>query len=95
VPCSKDLDKDLTAAMTDLARVGRLTCAGCGMQVEQAARDWLDSNRPVPGSVQQVALLQHHEGWIYLRATFDSGRQIDCRFSGDRPIRVDLCAEVK
>ncbi len=91
----EDLGKDLTAAMTDLASVGQLTCADCGIQLESAVHDWLDRNRLALGSVQKVALLQHHEGWIYLRATFDSGRQIDCRFSGDRPISVDLCAEVK
>jgi hypothetical protein len=91
----EDLGKDLTAAMTDLARVGHLTCADCGIQVEPAVHDWLDSNLPTLGNMQQVALVQHHEGWIYLRATFDSGRKIDCRFSGDRPISVDACVETK
>ena len=43
----------------------------------------------------QVEFEKHHEGWIYLRATFDSERKIDCRFSGDRPISVDLCVEVR
>jgi hypothetical protein len=90
-----DLSQELTAAMQDLASVGHLTCATCGVQVEHDVRGWLGSNLPALGNVQQVALTQHHEGWIYLRATFDSGRKIDCRFSGDRPISVDLCVEVK
>jgi len=90
-----DLSQKLTAAMKDLASVGHLTCATCGVQAEDDVRSWLGSNLPALGNVQQVELTQHHEGWIYLRATFDSGRQIDCRFSGDRPISVDLCVEVK
>jgi len=30
-----------------------------------------------------------------MRATFDSGQKIDCRFSHDRPVVVDLCLEAK
>ncbi len=90
-----DLGQELTTAMKDLASVGYLTCADCQVTVEPDVRSWLSSNLPALGVVQNVEIVQHHEGWIYLRATFDSGRKIDCRFSGDRPIDIDLCVEAK
>ncbi len=91
----EDLSKELTGVLTDLLQGAQLACDNCGIVVEPGAHDWLDQNRSGLGNVQQVAVAQHHEGWVYLRATLDDGRQIDCRFSGDRPISVDLCADAK
>ena len=90
-----NLGERLSAAMKDLASVGYLTCVDCRVQVEQEVRDWLGINLSTLGNAQAVKIAQYHGGWIYLRASFDSGRQLECRFSGDHPISVDLCLEAK
>jgi hypothetical protein len=77
--------------MSQLMSVGHLTCAGCDVQVERNTRIWLAGILPHLGQLREVQLLSHQGGWLYQRATFESGRQIDCRFSGQRPIKVDLC----
>ncbi len=91
--CS-DLGQDLTTALTELLNTGNLTCDNCGLTVKPRVLDWLNSNRSAFGRVQRVDVAQDYEAWIYLRATFDTSRQIECRFSGDRPIIVDLCSAV-
>ncbi|HTP11776.1 MAG TPA: hypothetical protein VMP08_26160 [Anaerolineae bacterium] len=91
----ENLSDDLAAALTELTRDGQLTCDNCGIEIERSVLDWLGSNRSALGNLQHVEVARHHEAWIYMRATFDSGRQIDCRFNGDRPIVVDLCMDVK
>ncbi len=91
------LDRDLHEWMTELMTAGHLTCAGCSVQTDRATRRWLAAVLPTYDSakVQSVQMLQDQGGWIYERATFDSGRKIDCRFSGASPIVVDLCIEAK
>ncbi len=94
LPCS-NLGTQLIGGMQQLATVGHLTCKSCNVQVDRDTRRWLNAIVPTLGELQTVDVLQHHGGWIYLRATYDGGRKIDCRFSGDRPIVVDLCVEAK
>ena len=98
----RELDTDLKDWMTQLMITGHLTCVGCSVQAERDTRRWLAAVLPSFGALQQVSLalqqvslLQHQGGWIYERATFDSGRQIDCRFAGNAPIVVNLCIEAK
>ena len=92
--CS-NLGSQLTEWMTELATVGHLTCKGCYVQVARDTRVWLNAIVPTLGQLQTVKVFKHQGGWIYLRATYDSGRKIDCRFSGDRPVLVNLCVEAK
>ncbi len=77
--------------MSQLMTVGHTTCAGCDVQVERETRVWLAATLPSLGQLREVKLLSHQGGWLYQRATFADGRQIDCRFSSQRPITVDLC----
>lgn len=79
--------------MSQLMAVGHTTCAGCDVQVERNTRIWLAASLPSMGQVREVNLLSHQGGWLYQRATFEDGRAIDCRFSGQRPVTVDLCVE--
>jgi hypothetical protein len=79
--------------MTQLMMVGHTTCVGCDVQVERETRVWLATTLPGLGNPRDVHLLSHQNGWLYQRATFADGRQIDCRFSSQRPIKVDLCLE--
>lgn len=92
--CS-DLSAKLNDWMTQLLTVEGRACADCALIVDPAVRQWLSATVPTLGKLESVALLEHHGGWLYMRATFDSGRQVDCRFIGDQPITVDMCAEVK
>lgn len=77
--------------MSQLMATGHTTCAGCDVQVARETRVWLAATLPSLGQLREVKLLSHQGGWLYQRATFENGRQIDCRFSGQRPITVDLC----
>lgn len=77
--------------MSQLMTVGHTTCAGCDVQVDRDTRRWLAATLPSMGPLREVTLLSHQGGWLYQRATFENGRMIDCRFSGNRPITVDLC----
>ena len=88
--CS-NLGQNVRDWMSQLMTVGHTTCAGCDVQVDRDTRRWLASTLPTIGPLREVAMLSHQGGWLYLRATFEADRQIDCRFSGQRPITVDLC----
>ena len=90
--CS-NLGQNVHDWMTQLMTVGHTTCVGCEVQVESDTRSWLVATLPSMGQLREVKLLSHQGGWLYQRATFENGRQIDCRFSGSRPIKVDLCIE--
>jgi hypothetical protein len=90
-----DLSAKLNEWMTQLVIAGDGVCANCGLEITNTVHYWLNATMPTPGKLESVALLEHHGGWLYMRATFDSGRRIDCRFSGDQPITVDLCTEAK
>jgi hypothetical protein len=90
-----NLSQNVQEWMTQLMTVGHLTCVGCPVQVERDTRRWLNAVTPMLGPLREVKLLQLLGGWFYMRGTFDSGRSVDCRFSGDRPIVVDLCVEAK
>jgi hypothetical protein len=79
--------------MSQLMTVGHTTCTGCDVRVARDTRSWLAATLPTLGQLREVRLLAHQGGWLYQRATFDSGRRIDCRFEGGRPARVDLCIE--
>jgi hypothetical protein len=91
------LDQNLRDGLMQLMTTGHLTCTGCGMQTDRAVRQYLAVLLPELHSAKLVetSLLKHHSGWIYERARFDNGRTFDCRFSGQSPIVVDLCLEVK
>ena len=88
------LDADLVEWLTQLLTAGHLTCNGCAMRVERDVRRWLNAVLPSMGALRDVRPLNHLGGWFYLRGTFDSGRAIDCRLQGNRPIVVNLCVEV-
>ncbi len=90
--CS-NLGQNTHVWMSQLMTVGHTTCTGCDVRVAQDTRSWLAAMLPALGNLREVKLLAHVGGWLYQRATFDSGRVIDCRFSGNRPIKVDLCIE--
>ena len=90
--CS-NLGYNTRAWMSQLMTVGHVTCVGCDVQVARATRRWLAATLPRLGPLREVKLLSHQGGWLYQRATFEDGRRIDCRFSGQRPIKVDLCSE--
>ena len=90
-----DLGKELTDWMTQLTTVGHITCQDCQVRVQRDTRRWLNVIVPTLGQLQSVKVLKHQGGWIYMRAGFDSGRKVDCRFSGDSRIVVDLCVEAK
>ena len=90
-----DLRSDLDQWMRQLVTVKDWVCAGCGLIVDESVHQWLDAAIPTLGQLESVTLLEHHGGWLYLHAKFDTGRQIDCRFVGARPITVDLCAAAK
>jgi hypothetical protein len=103
-----DFGKNLHDWMSQLATVGHLTCVGCYVQVDRDTRSWLAAVLPTLGNplgstdlkyrtanLRDVSLRLDLGGWIYMRATYDNGRAIDCRFSGDRPVVVDLCVEAK
>jgi hypothetical protein len=92
--CS-DLSAQLDEWMTQLVTIEDWTCTGCGLEITEPVRQRLKATVPALGKLESVALLKHHGGWLYWRATFDSGRQIDCRFGGNRPITVDLCTEAR
>jgi hypothetical protein len=92
--CS-DLSERLNEWMTQMLTVEGRACADCALMIDPAVSQWLSATVPTLGKLESVALLEHHGGWLYMRATFDSGRQVDCRFSGDQPVTVDMCAEVK
>lgn len=77
--------------MAQLMAVGHTTCVGCDVLVARETRRWLTATLPSIGQLREVKLLSHQGGWLYQRATFENGRRIDCRFSGNRPITVDLC----
>jgi hypothetical protein len=88
-----DTGRELNQAMTDLLTVGHPTCNDCGIQVDRDVRAWLVGERSALGTLRDVRLWRHLGGWLYLRGTFDSGRAVDCRFAGSRPIVVNLCIE--
>jgi hypothetical protein len=90
--CS-NLGQSTHAWMSQLMMAGHTTCTGCDVQVERETRSWLAVRLSSVGHVRDVTLLSHQGGWLYQRATFDSGRTIDCRFGGSRPVKVDLCLE--
>jgi hypothetical protein len=90
-----DLSAKLNEWMTQLVTAGDWACANCGLEITNTVHYWLNATMPTPGKLESVALLEHHGGWLYMRAAFDGGRRIDCRFSGDQPITVDLCTEAK
>lgn len=92
--CS-NVGRDIHDWMTQLMTTGHTTCASCSVQVDRETRRWLTQVLPSMGTLREVKLLKHLGGWLYQRATFDSERSIDCRFSGDRPIKVDLCVEAR
>lgn len=92
--CS-DLGEKLDEWMTQLVTVEEWSCSGCGLDIAEPVRQWLKTTAPTLGKLESVALLKHHGGWVYWRATFDGGRQVDCRFSGDRPTTVDFCTEAQ
>jgi hypothetical protein len=90
-----DLSEKLNGWMTQMLTVEGRACADCNLAIDPAVRQWLTATVPTLGKLESMALLEHHGGWLYMRAKFDSGRQVDCRFSGDQPITVDMCTEVK
>jgi hypothetical protein len=90
-----DLSAKLKEWMTQLVTVVDWACTDCSLRIDESVRQWLSATVPTLGKLESVTMLNHHGGWVYLRATFDSGRQIDCRFSGDQPITVDLCTTAK
>jgi hypothetical protein len=90
-----DLSAKLNDWMTQMLTVEGRACADCTLAIDPAVRQWLNTTVPTLGKLESMALLAHHGGWLYMRARFDSGRQVDCRFSGDQPITVDMCTEVK
>lgn len=92
--CS-ELSRRLNEWMTQLVTVADWACTGCSLEVKASVRQWLNATVPTLGKLESVAVLEHHGGWLYMRATFDSGRQIDCRFNGDQPITVDFCTEAE
>jgi hypothetical protein len=92
--CS-DLSKQLNDWMTSMATVEDWVCINCGVEIEAPVRQWLNTTVPTLGKLESVALLKHHGGWLYMRATFANGQKIDCRFTGSRPTTVDLCSEAK
>lgn len=94
LPCSV-LSSDLRGWMEQLMTRGHFTCVGCSVLADRAVRRWLAAALPEFGELREVALLSHQGGWLYQRATFDDGRSIDCRFTGSRPIFIDLCIGVK
>jgi hypothetical protein len=79
--------------MEQLLTTGHVACSGCAIQVDRAVRRWLTAVLPAMGALREVTWLQHQGGWLYQRATFDTGRAIDCRFRGSKPTVVDLCVE--
>jgi hypothetical protein len=87
-----DLSDKLNDWMTRLVTVDGHACADCNLKVDETVRHWLNVTAPTLGQLESVALLKHHGGWLYMRAKFDSGRQVDCRFSGNSNT-VDLCVE--
>lgn len=89
-----DLGAKLGEWMTQLIAENG-ACTNCGLEIAEPVRQWLNTTVPTLGDLESVALLKHHGGWVYWRATFNSGRQIDCRFSGDQPITLDLCVEAE
>jgi len=90
-----EITPDLNDWMTQLMSVGHLTCTGCSVEADRATRRWLAAMLPSMGNLREVKRLQHQGGWLYEHATFDSGRRIDCRFSGNSPVLIDLCLEAK
>jgi len=92
--CS-ELSGKLDEWMTQLLTVEDWTCTNCGLEIDDTVRQWLKATMPTLGRLESINLLKHHGGWLYMRATFDNGRKIDCRFSGAQPIQVDWCAEAK
>jgi hypothetical protein len=90
-----ELNAKLDDWMRQLVTVEGRACAGCNLQIDPTVRQWLSAIAPTLGQLASVDLLKHHGGWLYMRATFDSGRQVDCRFSGTQPLMVDFCAEAK
>ena len=90
-----NISQDVNDWMTQLMTTGHLTCVGCYVQVDRDTRRWLAASLPTIGRLRDVQMWKHQGGWIYMRATFDSGQKIDCRFSRDRPVVVDLCLEAK
>jgi hypothetical protein len=90
-----DLGTNLNEWMTQLVTVEGRACADCQLKVDPAVRQWLNATVPALGQLASVALLKHQGGWLYMRAAFASGREIDCRFVGSQPMTVDLCTEAK
>jgi hypothetical protein len=92
------LNQNLNEWMTELMTTGHLSCKGCSVRTDRVTRRWLAATLPTlngSASLLSVSLLKHQSGWVYERAVFDNGQLIDCRFSGDSPIIVDLCVEIK
>jgi hypothetical protein len=92
LPCAR-ASRDLHEGMEQMMTTGHVACAGCAIQVDRAVRRWLAAALPTMGVLREVTVLQHQGGWLYQRATFDTGRAIDCRFRGSKPTIVDLCVE--
>lgn len=88
-----ELSAKLNDWMRQLVTVEGQACANCALDIDPEVRQWLKTTVPTLGNLQSIALLQHHGGWLYMRAKFDSERRIDCRFSGSQPLTVDFCAE--
>lgn len=88
------LDRELFDWMRQLTASGSIECPGCFIRVEEDVRRWLLVARLDLETLREVSLAQHQGGWFYARATFASDRLLDCRFSSDEPIRVDMCIEV-
>jgi hypothetical protein len=89
-----DLSDKLNGWMTRLVTVEGQACADCGLEIKPAVRQWLNATAPTLGQLQSIALLKHQGGWLYMRAQFDSGRQVDCRFNGESRA-VDMCTEAR
>lgn len=90
-----ELNSKLNDWMRQLVTVEGQACANCALDIDPAVRQWLKETAPTLGNLKSTALLKHHGGWLYMRAEFDSGRRIDCRFSGSQPLTVDYCSETK
>lgn len=91
--CS-NLEGQLHEWMTELVSLGDIVCANCPVNIDVDALSVLSAARSDLGRLRDVTLFLHRGGWLYERAEFDGGRSIECRFRGNRPIVIDMCAGV-
>lgn len=89
-----DLLKDRLVWMNELMSTGDLACGNCSVEVNAPTRRWLAERLPtLPPEFTLSA--RHGEGpIIYMIASFEPSRAIECRFRGQHPTLVDLCRDV-